>query len=94
MQQEMVGSEHVFAQPFVQRFEPPACAADPAGKCRTAEVDALTGKDVRLPIDRSVSTADANLAFNVEPEVFAEQVIRQRFAVAGASPCARQPRFP
>jgi hypothetical protein len=80
MTQEMVRSEHVSAQPFVQRFEPPACATDPAGKCRTAEIDALTGKDLRLPIERSVSTADANLPFNVEPEVFAKQVIRQRLA--------------
>jgi hypothetical protein len=80
MPQEMVGSEHVFAQPFVHRFEPPACVTGPAGKCRTAEIDALAGKDVRLPIERSVSTADATLPVNVEPEVFAEQMIRQRFA--------------
>jgi hypothetical protein len=49
---EMVGGEHVFAQSLVQRFQPPARAANPSGQCRAPEIDAMPGKDLRLPIKR------------------------------------------
>ena len=35
--EQMVGSEHILAQALVQRLEPPAGAADPAGERRTRE---------------------------------------------------------
>jgi len=41
---QVVGGEHVLAQPFMQRFEPPARAANPADQRRTAEIDAVPGK--------------------------------------------------
>jgi hypothetical protein len=50
----MVGGEYVFAQSLVQRFQPPAGAANPSVQRRTAEIDAVPGKDLRLPIKRRV----------------------------------------
>ena len=50
--EQMVRGEHVLAQAFVQCLEPPAGAANPSGKCRAREIDAMTGKDLRLPIER------------------------------------------
>jgi hypothetical protein len=50
----MVGGEYVFAQSLAQRFQPPAGAANLSGQRRTAEIDAVLGKDLRLPIKRRV----------------------------------------
>jgi hypothetical protein len=51
---QVVRGEHVLAQSLVQRFQPPACAADPSGQRRTSEIDAVTSEDLRLPIKRRV----------------------------------------
>ncbi len=63
---EMVGGEHVLAQPFVQGLEPPACAANPARERRAAEIDAVTVEDLRLPIERKMIA------------VFADQHVREQ----------------
>jgi hypothetical protein len=52
--EEMIGGEYVFAQSLVQRVQPPAGAANPSGQRGTAEIDAVPGKDLRLPITRRV----------------------------------------
>jgi hypothetical protein len=62
----MVGGKHVFCQPIMQRLEPPAGAADPSDERRTREIDAVAGKDLRLPIKRRVIA------------VFADQHLRQQ----------------
>ena len=38
----------------MQRLQPPAGAADPAGQRRTRKIDAMAGEDLRLPIERRV----------------------------------------
>jgi Thiamine pyrophosphate enzyme, N-terminal TPP binding domain len=40
------------ANTFMQGFEPPACTFDSAGQRRTANINAVTGKNLRLPIER------------------------------------------
>jgi hypothetical protein len=50
----MVGGEHVLAQRLVQGFEPPAGTIDPSGKRRTAKIDAVSSKNLRLPVERRV----------------------------------------
>lgn len=52
--EQMIGGEHVLAQAIVQRLEPPARAADPAGESRALQFDTVAGEDLRLPIERSV----------------------------------------
>ena len=49
--EQMIGGEHVLAQAIVQRLEPPARAADPAGEGRALQFDAVAGEDLRLPIE-------------------------------------------
>ena len=44
----------MLAQPAVQGFKPPRSAADPTRQRRTRQVDAMTGEDLRLPIERGV----------------------------------------
>ena len=76
----MIGGEHVLAQAIVQRLEPPARAADPAGKGRALQFDAMAGEDLRLPIERSVVA------------VFADQHLgeqRRRRQTAGNRPVRR-----
>ena len=51
---EMIGGKDVLAQPPVQSFKPPAGAADPARECRAFDLDAMPGKDLRLPVERCV----------------------------------------
>src|SRR5215472_502671 len=63
---EMIGGEHVFAQPLVQCVEPPACATDPSGQRRAVELNAVTRKDLRLPVQRRVVT------------IFADQHLREQ----------------
>jgi hypothetical protein len=63
---EMVGGEHVLAQPFVQSLEPPACAANPTSERRAAEIGAMTVEDLRLPIERKMIA------------VFADQHVREQ----------------
>src|SRR5579859_2758245 len=52
--EQMIRGEHILAQAFVQRLEPPASAADPSGERRPREIDAVAGEDLRLPIERGV----------------------------------------
>ena len=52
--EEMVGGKGVAAQPLVQRIEPPAGAADPAGERRAVDLGAVAGKDLCLAIERGV----------------------------------------
>ncbi len=52
--EQMVGGEHVFAQSFMQRFQPPTRAANPSDQRRASEIDAVPRKDLRLPIKRRV----------------------------------------
>jgi hypothetical protein len=52
--EQMVRGEHVFAQSFVQRFQPPARAANPSDQRRASEIDAVPRKVLRLPIKRRV----------------------------------------
>jgi hypothetical protein len=52
--EEMIGGEHILAEPFMQGFEPPTGAADPIGKRRAIELDAVAREDLRLPIERRV----------------------------------------
>ncbi len=51
---KMIGGEHVSAQPFVQSFEPPAGATNPASQRRALQFDTVARKDLRLAIERSV----------------------------------------
>ena len=50
-------------KPCVQRLQPPAGAADPAGQGRAVEIDALAGEDLRLTVQRQVVAilADQNV---------------------------------
>jgi hypothetical protein len=41
----------VLSKPFLQRLQPPAGAADPVGKGRAVDLDALPGKDLALPVE-------------------------------------------
>ena len=51
---QMVGGEHVLAQPLMQCFQPPAGATNPSGERRAIKIDAMPRKDLRLPIKRRV----------------------------------------
>ena len=48
--EQMVGGKDVLAQSFVQRFEPPARTGNPSDQSRAWQIDAVPGKDLRLPI--------------------------------------------
>ena len=66
---------------LMQSFEPPASAADPSGQRRTGEIDAVAGKDLRLPIKRRVIA------------IFADQYLgeqRRRRQSAGDQPFRRR----
>lgn len=52
--EEMVGRKDISAQTLVQGFKPPTGAADPAAERRAFDFNAMTGKDLRLPIERRV----------------------------------------
>jgi hypothetical protein len=41
-------------EPGLQRLQPPAGAADPVGKGRAVDLDALPGKDLALPVQRQM----------------------------------------
>jgi hypothetical protein len=79
--EQMVGSKHVLAQPLMQGFQPPACTAHPSTQCRTAEINAMPRKDLRLPVERGVIA------------VFADQHLRQqrgRRQATGNQPLGRR----
>jgi hypothetical protein len=58
--EQMVRGEHVFAPSFVQRFQPPARAANPSDQRRASEIGAMPGEDLCLPIKRRVITLFTN----------------------------------
>ena len=64
--EQMVRRKDVRAEPFVERVEPPACAADPSGQRRAIEINTETCKDLRLPIQRRVIA------------IFADQDLREQ----------------
>jgi len=66
VRKQIVRRKDIGAEPFVQRVEPPACAADPSGQRRAIEIDAETRKDLRLPVQRRVIA------------IFADQDLREQ----------------
>jgi len=52
--EQMIRGEHVLAQAFLQRLEPPAGAADLSGERGPREINAMAREDLRLPIERRV----------------------------------------
>ena len=52
--EQIIGDEHLIAEPAVQRFQPPGRAADPAGERRALQIDAMPGEDFRLPVEGQV----------------------------------------
>ena len=52
--EQLLRCEDVPGEPLLQRLEPPAGAANPVGKGRTVDLDALPGKDLALPVERQM----------------------------------------
>src|SRR5262249_7722683 len=52
---QMIRRKDICAEPLAQRVEPPAGAPNPSGERRTIELNAVTCKDLRLPVQRRVS---------------------------------------
>jgi hypothetical protein len=50
----------VLGKPFLQRLQPPTGAADPVGKGRAVDLDALPGKDLALPVERQMIAVFGN----------------------------------
>src|SRR5215470_12757541 len=63
---QMIRRKDIRTESFVQRVEPPACAADPCGQRRAIEINAETRKDLRLPVQRRVIA------------IFADQDLREQ----------------
>src|SRR6202041_4176552 len=47
--EQMVAGKHLLAQSSMQRFEPPAGPADPAGQRRAFQIDAVAGGGLGPP---------------------------------------------
>src|SRR6266540_4458110 len=63
---QVIRCKDVRAELFVQRVEPPACAANPSGQRRAIELNAVAREDLRLSIQRRVIA------------IFADQDLREQ----------------
>ena len=61
---QLLRCEDVLSESHLQRLQPPAGAADPVGKGRAIQLDALARKNLALPIERKMIAVlgDQNMA--------------------------------
>ena len=52
--EQLLRGEDMLGEPCLQRLQPPASSADPVGQRRAIELDALSGEDLALPVERKV----------------------------------------
>jgi hypothetical protein len=57
----------VLGKPCLQRLQPPDCSANPVGKRRAVELNAMAGEDLALPIKRKVIAVFGDQDMSQEP---------------------------